>query len=74
MGRKDERREPVPWILSGMLGGNDLPGYPVPTWSSMGGRAGAGEKGCELPRMPKVPPESLSAPEYLKEAWEWSGT
>lgn len=55
----------MPWVLSGMLGGNDLPGYPVPTWSGMGG-----EKGCELAHMTKVPPESPSVPEHLKEAWE----
>lgn len=39
----------MPWVLSGMLGGNDLPRYPVPTCSGIGGRAGAGEKRCELP-------------------------
>lgn len=45
----------MPWVLSGMLGGNDLPGHPVPTCSGLGGRAGAGEKGCELAHVTKVP-------------------
>ena len=49
--------------LSGMLGGNDLPAYPVPIWSDMG-RPGLGQKGCEAyPHAPDATCSTLSWPE-----------